>query len=102
MSLMARNYDRYVQELREKRSQTASGAAASGKPGADGQASVELTLTQLFSLLADGRQLTIAEVDRVITFLEEMRARMAEDQGVAPRKKAPGNARILAVCREHS
>ena len=93
MSLITRNYDRYIQELREKRSQTASGTATAGKPGADGQAAAELTLTQLFSLLADGRQLTIAEVDRVITFLEEMRERMAEDQGVAPRKKAPGNVK---------
>ena len=95
MNLVARNYDRYIQELREKRGLVASGATTA-KAGADGQsAATELTLTQLFSLLADGRQLTVAEVDRVITFLEEMRNRMAEDQGLPIRKKEqPG--RVLS------
>lgn len=87
MNLVTRNYDRYILELREKRGLVASGETTA-KVGADGQsAATELTLTQLFSLLADGRQLTLAEVDRVITFLEEMRNRMAEDQGVSLRKK---------------
>eukprot|EP00057_Strongylocentrotus_purpuratus_P026803 XP_011681277.1 PREDICTED: nuclear receptor coactivator 5 isoform X2 [Strongylocentrotus purpuratus] len=87
MNLVTRNYDRYILELREKRGLVASGETTA-KVGADGQsAATELTLTQLFSLLADGRQLTLAEVDRVITFLEEMRNRMAEDQGLSLRKK---------------
>lgn len=78
MSLVARSFETYLQSLRDK-SQAAPPAAAAPllpatsstegapfvPPGAD--------ITYLLNLLADNRQLTVEELDKVLTYLTERR-----------------------------
>ncbi|XP_038068564.1 nuclear receptor coactivator 5-like isoform X2 [Patiria miniata] len=45
---------------------------------------VELTIPQLINLLADRKQLTLSEMDRVISHLQAVRRKMAIEQGLNP------------------
>ncbi|XP_070537105.1 nuclear receptor coactivator 5-like isoform X2 [Ptychodera flava] len=69
LSLIARNFERYMQNLREK---TAASNLA--------LAQVELSIPQLLCLLADGKQLTLDELTRVIAYLQERHKKLLETQ----------------------
>ena len=124
MGLIGSNFDRYMQNLREKSGITGGpvgqsrappsnspplrqpgppppAAGGGGGPGqgsfsAMGPSNVDLTIPQLLNLLADGKQLTIDELARVIEFLQELRQRMIRDQGGDPAAEAKGKYSDLA------
>jgi len=78
MQLVARNFERYMQDLRERQaaeraSSTTAGPAATGEPSP--------TIPQLLNLLADGRQVTAEEIARVIEYLQDRRSRLLQIQG---------------------
>ncbi|XP_078606635.1 uncharacterized protein LOC144879253 isoform X10 [Branchiostoma floridae x Branchiostoma japonicum] len=95
MQLVARNFERYMQDLRERQaaeraSSTTAGPAATGEPSP--------TIPQLLNLLADGRQVTADEIARVIEYLQDRRSRLMQIQGgqsgaqQTPAAGAPGPA----------
>ncbi len=119
MGLIGRNFDRYMQNLRDKSGlpppaapigqsraaapqvsppnrqggppQSGGGPTASISSSMAPASGVELTIPQLLNLLADGKQLTIDELARVIEFLQELRQRMIRDQGgVDPAAESKG------------
>ncbi|XP_022083925.1 nuclear receptor coactivator 5-like [Acanthaster planci] len=53
-------------------------------PAALAVPAVELTIPQLINLLADRKQLTLSEMDRVIAHLQAVRRKMAIEQGLNP------------------
>nr|XP_002732892.1 PREDICTED: nuclear receptor coactivator 5-like [Saccoglossus kowalevskii] len=61
MTFIAHNFERYMQNLHEK-SLAANLSLATG---------VELTVPQLLCLLADGKQLTVGELGKVIDYLQD-------------------------------
>lgn len=119
MGLIGRNFDRYMQNLREKNGlppgpvgpprgaappmttpperpdrpvlPPSVGGANTSPATAAGGGGIELTIPQLLNLLADGKQLTIEELGRVIEFLQELRQRMIRDQGGVDPQDNPVN-----------
>ncbi|XP_033117340.1 nuclear receptor coactivator 5-like isoform X2 [Anneissia japonica] len=91
MKLIVKNFDSYMQALREK-SKGISAEKGLGStdpklaklPAVVSEAINELTMPQLLNLLADGRQLTIPELTRVISHLSNIRQKMMVLEGVAP------------------
>ncbi|XP_066289905.1 nuclear receptor coactivator 5-like isoform X7 [Branchiostoma lanceolatum] len=78
MQLVARNFERYMQDLRER--QAAERASSAGAPAA-AAAENSATIPQLLNLLADGRQVTTDEIGRVIEYLQDRRSRLLQMQG---------------------
>ncbi|KAL5022218.1 hypothetical protein ScPMuIL_001373 [Solemya velum] len=77
MSLVARSFETYLQSLRDK-SQAAPPAATPAipaTPSTEGAPFVppSADITYLLNLLADNRQLTLEEIDKVITYLTDRR-----------------------------
>nr|XP_006814159.1 PREDICTED: nuclear receptor coactivator 5-like isoform X3 [Saccoglossus kowalevskii] len=79
MTFIARNFERYMQNLREK-SLAANLSLATG---------VELTVPQLLCLLADGKQLTVGELGKVIDYLQDRKNKLLEGE--------VGNAQLMDV-----
>ena len=90
LSLVSRNFETYVQELREKATATpAPVRAVVPAPGPPGPAKAAMSdfippdaqMSYLLNLLADSRQLTVEELDKVIQYLRDRRDRIIESQG---------------------
>lgn len=98
LAFIGRNFDRYIQDMRERRERgSVRPARRSISPShiPAPTSSVDLTLPQLLNLLADGRQLTIPEIDRVISFLQDMRDRLAKEAGLPLSAPKPGKFYLL-------
>lgn len=107
MSLVARSFDRYVQSLREK-------AAPPPRPAPAPFMAPEPGISYLLNLLADNRQLTLVELDKVINYLTERRNKLRGDApvtenpsvAVSPRaailSPEEKEGRSLAKSRNHS
>ncbi|XP_064599452.1 LOW QUALITY PROTEIN: nuclear receptor coactivator 5-like [Liolophura sinensis] len=78
MSLVARSFDRYVQSVREKAAPPPRPA-----PGPAPFITPEPGISYLLNLLADNRQLTVVELDKVISYLTERRNKLRGDPPVA-------------------
>lgn len=90
LAFIGRNFDRYIQEMRERRERGPVAGPNSRRPISPSQipppdSSTDLTLPQLLNLLAEGRQLTIEEIDRVVAFLQSMRETLAREAGIPPK-----------------
>ena len=83
MTLLAKHFDIYLQDLRSKMSNTGPGVSAAPE-----FIPPDKETHYLLNLLADNRILTVEELDKVIAYLEQRRARI---QG---RKPAPGKTKI--------
>ncbi|XP_077993491.1 uncharacterized protein LOC144447378 isoform X2 [Glandiceps talaboti] len=86
MGLIARNFERYMQNLREKSS--ASTLAMT---------QVELTIPQLLCLLADGKQLTADELSRAIVYLQDRHKKLLENQADGAPSAAPAAATAVVA-----
>ena len=93
MKLVARNFDAYLKDLREKQLR-AAGPPTAAPMSAAAAAKAEFTLPDaethyLLNLLADNRFLSIEELDTVLRYLDDRRDRLATLQGL-PTKKGEG------------
>ena len=79
--LIARNFEAYMLELREKA--TATVVAPAPAPKKDFVPPDQHTV-YLLNLLADSRFLTVDELDRVISYLQTRRHQLAEGTPKAP------------------
>ena len=86
MNLIAKHFEIYLQDLREK---MGNNAVASNATAAPEFIPPDKETHYLLNLLADNRILTVAELDKVISYLEQRRARI---QG---RKTVAGNNNTL-------
>lgn len=89
LAFIGRNFDRYIQDMRERRERGPSTGPKSRRSISPSQipppaSSMDLTLPQLLNLLAEGRQLTVPEIDRVVDFLQRMRETLGREAGVPP------------------
>ncbi|XP_078688328.1 nuclear receptor coactivator 5-like isoform X4 [Branchiostoma floridae x Branchiostoma belcheri] len=98
MQLVARNFERYMQDLRERQAAERASSTSAGPAAAAAAAEQAPTIPQLLNLLADGRQVTAEEIGRVIEYLQDRRSRLLQMQGgqsgaqQTPATGAPGPA----------
>ena len=78
MVLIAKHFEIYLQDLRQK-----MGAKTAGAPAAPEFIPPDKETHYLLNLLADNRILTVAELDKVISYLEQRRARIQGRKTVA-------------------
>ena len=93
IALIKRSFESYVQTLREKNTPPAA-AAPPPTPPAPRYPSLGFTppdsdLTYLLNLLADKRQLTLDEIDKVMDYMKVRRNQQMESEGGAA---PPANA----------
>ncbi|KAK3597577.1 hypothetical protein CHS0354_018173 [Potamilus streckersoni] len=86
ISLILRSHDQYLQAAREK---TATQALPTPRPQAPAVPSTPFIppgaeTSYLLNLLADNRQLTIEELDKVIIYLKERKEKLMEVEGRRP------------------
>lgn len=91
MSLVGRSFEKYVQTLKEKAAGAAAPAAAAAAvavpvatPAAGARPPPFLPpskeVSYLLNLLADNRQLTLEELDKIIMYLRDRRDKMIESE----------------------
>lgn len=90
LTLVGRSFETYVQTAREKTA-AAAPPPERGAPAAPPTARAPPPflppgpdITYLLNLLADNRQLTIEEIDKVIGYLRERRDKLYETEGRRP------------------
>lgn len=89
LSLVSRNFEAYVKELREKAlapptpapAPAPTPAPAALAPSKPDFIAPDAQMSYLLNLLADNRHLTAEELDKVVQYLRERRDRIIESQG---------------------
>ena len=81
IGLVGRSFEKYIQTEKEKVASAAS-AATAAVGGAGALAVPTKEISYLLNLLADNRQLTSDELDKVILYLKDRRDKMAVIEGM--------------------
>ena len=95
LSLVARSFEKFLQAEKEKVAALSSGTAATtvtapivpsvgGQLGAASFLPPPKEISYLLNLLADNRQLTADELDKVIIYLKERKEKMLAAEGIPP------------------
>ncbi len=75
--LVGRKFDEYIQDIRAKSAPAPAVPRAAGPPGSQDFLPPDGQVHYLLNLLADNRFLTLEELDKVISYLNERRKSMA-------------------------
>ncbi|XP_061163184.1 nuclear receptor coactivator 5-like isoform X1 [Saccostrea echinata] len=89
ITLVGRSFETYMQTAREKAAPAAAPPPERGAPPPSARAPPPFLppgpdITYLLNLLADNRQLTLEEIDKVIGYLRERRDKMLDTEGRRP------------------
>lgn len=80
LALVARSFDKYLQAEKEKAVALSSSAKLPSVPFLPPAKEI----AYLLNLLADNRQLTVDELNKVIVYLKERRDKLMEAEGIPP------------------
>lgn len=80
LALVARSFDKYLQAEKEKAAALSSSAKLPSVPFLPPAKEI----AYLLNLLADNRQLTVDELNKVIVYLKERRDKLMEAEGIPP------------------
>jgi hypothetical protein len=103
MKLIARNFETYMQEMREKAARAPAAVISAARPGLPPVRAAPLAVVAapapkpefvlpdsdthyLLNLLADNRYLALDELDKVLRYLDLRYERLARQQGVPDRR----------------
>ncbi len=97
MILVKRNFDNYIAEMREKANRLPPAAALPAvAPIPTDYLPPDKHTHYLLNLLADGRVLTLEELDRVLGYLEDRRVKMLAKTAGPPRRP-PGEISVMQL-----